>query len=400
MNKKKREIREMKLDEKGHGVKFTSLVHDPAIQVNWYAFSNEKTVELAVEPEAGETKDEFISRCIKIESSSYPQDQAIAICISKWESYSDKFSKFSTVSEEKRMLAGPLMIPNIKIPRKDDSGEVYDVFFSKETIEIAAKKFFKEKNNLNINEEHTEKVVPGYIVESWLIEDTEKDKSTIYGFSLPVGTWFGIYHIEDQEYWNTSVKTGKVRGFSVEGPMSEELTKFKMQKEITKKFAVVKTKDGGELYSKTDSDMINVGDEIFVMVDDTEQPAADGEYVLDSGKIIVVAAGKVTEIKDAPVEEMAKEDAVAAFKEEVTKSLADILTRLQSVETSISEAAKASEADKATYSKEIENIKKFMSEVPHKGIKATVKEVKVKMSKAEDRGITMESINAVSKFKI
>ena len=34
---------------------------------------------------SGETKDEFISKCMSEITGEYPQEQAIAICISKWE---------------------------------------------------------------------------------------------------------------------------------------------------------------------------------------------------------------------------------------------------------------------------------------------------------------------------
>lgn len=52
---------------------------------------SKKKVEMIVEPEAGESESEFISRCISIEvKAGKPQDQAAAICYTKWE---EKYSK-------------------------------------------------------------------------------------------------------------------------------------------------------------------------------------------------------------------------------------------------------------------------------------------------------------------
>lgn len=49
-------------------------------------FVFEKKQKFAIEPKEGETKDEFVSRCIATEiDNGYPQDQAAAICYSKWE---------------------------------------------------------------------------------------------------------------------------------------------------------------------------------------------------------------------------------------------------------------------------------------------------------------------------
>ena len=61
------------------------------------------------------------------------------------------------------------------------------------------------------------KVDDVYLAETWLVKDAEKDKATLYGFSPVVGEWYGIYKVGNGRVWNEYVKTGKVRGFSVEG---------------------------------------------------------------------------------------------------------------------------------------------------------------------------------------
>jgi hypothetical protein len=50
-----------------------------------------------------------------------------------------------------------------------------------------------------------------------------KDKSAVYGLSLPKGTWMGTFKINNDEIWNDYVKEGKVKGFSIEGLFGHNL---------------------------------------------------------------------------------------------------------------------------------------------------------------------------------
>jgi hypothetical protein len=54
------------------------------------------------------------------------------------------------------------------------------------------------------------------VIESWIIEDEKKDKSNLYGFNLPKGTWMISMKVNNDEIWN-KVKAGEVKGFSIEG---------------------------------------------------------------------------------------------------------------------------------------------------------------------------------------
>jgi hypothetical protein len=59
------------------------------------------------------------------------------------------------------------------------------------------------------------------------------------------------------------------------------------------------------------------GQELFVITEEGERlPAPDGEHTLESGQIVVVAEGKILEIKDKVEEEMKEED---KDKEEMKK---------------------------------------------------------------------------------
>jgi hypothetical protein len=60
------------------------------------------------------------------------------------------------------------------------------------------------------------------VVESWLIEDEKLDKSKLYGFSLPKGTWMISMKVDNDEVWQ-DVKEGKIKGFSIEGYFADKL---------------------------------------------------------------------------------------------------------------------------------------------------------------------------------
>jgi hypothetical protein len=49
------------------------------------------------------------------------------------------------------------------------------------------------------------------------------DKSKKYGLNAPVGTWMVSMKVNNEAIWNDFVKTGKVKGFSIEGYFSDKL---------------------------------------------------------------------------------------------------------------------------------------------------------------------------------
>jgi hypothetical protein len=127
---------------------------------------------------------------------------------------------FTVELAEKQMLIGPLMTPGKLIPRLDEeTGEEYQVFFSVDTIEKIAYKMMQDKlvDSVNIEHDGAHRVDDAYLIETWIVKDPEKDKSALYGFQPIKGQWFGIYKIDNGPVWNEYIKTGKVKGFSVEG---------------------------------------------------------------------------------------------------------------------------------------------------------------------------------------
>jgi hypothetical protein len=120
------------------------------------------------------------------------------------------------LNKEKQILLGALLIPNKPIYRKSGDDEYY-IYFSKETVEKASQMYLMKGNQNNSTLEHQYELSGLSLVESWIVEDEVHDKSRKYGMNVPVGTWMGAVKVNNSEVWNDYVKTGKVKGFSIEG---------------------------------------------------------------------------------------------------------------------------------------------------------------------------------------
>jgi len=146
--------------------------------------------------------------------------------------------KLAEVDNEKRILMGAALIPNKQIYRKDE--DEYYVYFSKDTIRKASQLFLKSGSQSKSTLEHQMKLEGLTVVESWLVDDTEKDKSAFYGLSVPVGTWMVSIKVDNDDVWTNFVKTGKVKGFSIEGYFADKTELAKEMSEEDKKIAELK----------------------------------------------------------------------------------------------------------------------------------------------------------------
>lgn len=129
--------------------------------------------------------------------------------------HTQKAIELSVQDEEKRLLVGPALVPNKPIYRNDE--EEYYIFFSKDTIRKASQLFLKKGHQNSTSLEHDQRLKGLHVVESWIVEDEEKDKSLLYGMKPPVGTWMLSVKVDNEDVWKEQVKTGKVKGFSIEG---------------------------------------------------------------------------------------------------------------------------------------------------------------------------------------
>ena len=134
--------------------------------------------------------------------------------------------KLAEIDGERRILMGALLIPNKPIYRRNGDDEYY-IYFSKETVLKASQMYLMNSKQNNSTLEHKYELEGLSLVESWIVEDKVHDKSVKYGMDLPLGSWVGSVKVNNDKIWNEFVKTGKVKGFSIEGYFADKMERPK-----------------------------------------------------------------------------------------------------------------------------------------------------------------------------
>ena len=126
--------------------------------------------------------------------------------------------QFQVISEEEKIISGPLMLADQLIYRNNEQFGEHYVKFSAETIKAIAIKFSKRKYQQNVNIMHdSNKVVDGVTMFESFIVDKKRGILPMKGFEdVADGSWFGSFYVENPDVWN-KIKSGELRGFSVEG---------------------------------------------------------------------------------------------------------------------------------------------------------------------------------------
>ena len=184
---------------------------------------------------------------------------------------------FAKVDEEKRMLVSPALIPNKQIFRHDPNTDSdYYVYFSKDTVRKASELYLKHNNHHKATYQHQDRVSGVLTVESW-IKEGDSDKSKLYGYDLPNGTWFVKMKIENDELWS-KIKAGELKGLSIEGYFTNKFEQMQ-KKEFTNEEVKTALK---ELLSvqKVDlsllDDIKSTGDKLDKMFNSAVKVAVDG----------------------------------------------------------------------------------------------------------------------------
>ena len=235
---------------------------------------------------------------------------------------------YAIQDEEKRLVRGCIMRANFPIFRQDKSLGEYYVIYKAETIREMAEKYLLEGRQNNFNLMHQDgSDVNGIQMVQYFIKG---DGVQVEGFDeCADGSLFGEFHVVNDEVW-AEIKAGTYKGFSLEGVFDlvpeqdkdeiqeivdllegafkrifkpntfmSKLSKFKAAlAKMLQEFGNVTT-DKGILAWDGDEDL-KAGDSVYV--EDSEgnrTPAEDGDYKTVDNKVIVVADGKVVEIKDA-----------------------------------------------------------------------------------------------------
>ena len=154
----------------------------------------------------------------------------------------DNNLSLAAIDEEKRLLVSPALIPYKQIYRYDaDKNKDYYVYFTAETVRQASEAYMKHQNTNNATIQHEDKVTGVHTVESWIVADSENDKSNLYGYNLPEGTWFVTMRVLNDEVWER-IKSGELKGLSIEGYFVDKMQtlakKDKKKKKKKRKYAM------------------------------------------------------------------------------------------------------------------------------------------------------------------
>ena len=159
-----------------------------------------------------ETDEEFGVEAISLVESPAIEENFVAL--------KNQVIHFKTIDAEKRIVVGLALIPEKPIYRRDKDDEYY-IFFSKETVRKTAELYLKNHNNNNATLEHKIKANGVSVVESWIVEDVEKDKTALYGLNAVKGSWAVVMRITNDDIWE-DVKKGTYKGLSIEGYFSDK----------------------------------------------------------------------------------------------------------------------------------------------------------------------------------
>lgn len=143
-----------------------------------------------------------------------------------------KFNKNSTKqlftsNDEKMELLGVAMIPDKLIDRLDENGNIYKVWFSKDTVRKIAQDFFYQGCQHSVNIQHSDTFVMAHVYQSYIV-DEEKGIYPPKGIEANDGSWIVGMKLEEdavsRELWEV-IKKGILNGFSIEGYFIDQLTK-------------------------------------------------------------------------------------------------------------------------------------------------------------------------------
>lgn len=245
--------------------------------------------------------------------------------------------------DEKRIITGVSLLADTPIYRRSSGDGGYYVVFSKDVIKALVEKYFKAGRVNNISIEHALPVDNVTMVESYCI-DRSIGLCPDYFKDIPDGSWITSFKVHNDKVWK-AIKSGEVKGFSVQGVFDikeliedkEEFSVCSAGNERLKNINVSSMKgikeaikslllsfgemvtDKAVLHWEGDA-ALKVGDKVMV----NDSPAEDGEYKAD-GRTIIIKGGAVSDIVvdevSAAVEEAADETIDEMSADEVSAAV-------------------------------------------------------------------------------
>ncbi|MBR4132258.1 MAG: hypothetical protein IKT99_04710, partial [Oscillospiraceae bacterium] len=230
--------------------------------------------------------------------------------------------RFAVADEERQLVWGVVCRADFPIYRRDETFGEYYLIFTADTIRQLAEQYLAEGLQNKVDLQHDGKMVEGVQLVQFVIKDTARGVVPSGFDDIADGSLFAEFHVTDPDIWD-AIKEGTYNGFSLEGyfnyvPTSRELSAAAQKapkssimnkiKQAFKALAAVVCRFG---YIVTDKAIISwdgdedlkAGDEVYIEGEDgSREPIADGEYRTEDDKVIVVADGKVAEIRDEKAE--------------------------------------------------------------------------------------------------
>lgn len=135
--------------------------------------------------------------------------------------FQDQHKQLFVLNEEKRIVAGPAMVADMPLYRRDKELGEYYVVFDKQSIQCIVEKFSAKGYLKNFNLFHDEQQkVDDVVIFNSFVSDKELGIAPMKGFEdCPDGSWFISAKVNNDEVWK-KVKAGTIKGFSVEGLFS------------------------------------------------------------------------------------------------------------------------------------------------------------------------------------
>lgn len=220
---------------------------------------------------------------------------------------------------DKQIIKGPVMIPGRLIYRNDALGERF-VTYDSDGIRIAASMFLK--NGFKFNSEHTDKLLPIEILESYF---TESDNY----FNVSEGSWVVSAKVNDIDLWNALKKDNM--GFSFQALFKNELIgtetiNFNKNEQMDLKERLMNAINS-VLFGET-AEVKEETTEVAM----AEQPIVEPEPVVKEPTKEEPTKEELTEEKVQSMISMATEEimlAVKAMIEESTKKVDEMNTKLE-----------------------------------------------------------------------
>lgn len=251
----------------------------------------------------------------------------------------ERTALYTFADEEKGEVVGAILIPNKLIQRYSEELGVYYIRFTEETIKDIQYKMSKDGFFNYFNVEHSFGADGVYMLETWIKED-EQDKSTKYGFDLPIGTMFMKAKIDD-EYIKEGVRNGDLNGFSVELkskliPTMEKQEKFSDSIEELGNQVAELTLSVSELNKVVEAlsvalELSNQTQEVNEPSEETEESLSEegGQGVEESPEAEVSGEDSGDQVIEEPAVELAEETVEESAPEEVTEELSEVEVELE-----------------------------------------------------------------------